>query len=90
MAGYSRCSTSGQAQKHWLEGHTGQQLHSETVKKVIGTYLFTVNSVISYFSLESHLHRGDEGVKGVHSFMSDNENSCPKPHLSKHWQLGTL
>lgn len=68
MAGYSLCSTSGQAQKRWLEGHTGQQLHLETLKEIIGTYCFTVNSMVLYFSLESHHHRGDEGVKGVHSF----------------------
>lgn len=82
MAGYSLCSTYGQAQKHWLEGHIGQQLHLETVKEIIGIISL---QLILYFSLESHLHRGDEGVKGVHSFMSDSENSCPKPHLSKLW-----
>lgn len=50
MAGYSLCSTSGQAQKHWLKGHTGQQLLLETVKEAIGTYLFTLDSMVWCFS----------------------------------------
>lgn len=42
-----------------------------------------------YFSLESHLHKDDEGdERRVYSFMSDNETSFPMPHLTKCQQLG--
>lgn len=60
MAGCSLCSTSGQAQKHWLKGHTGQQLHLETVKEVIGTYLF---ALIQWFSIFLRSHTSTEVMR---------------------------